>query len=255
MTFQDKLNIAHIEQYEFCPKQAENSMNNVPDLYSVSDLKDGSEAHKERAKKFISQSFRATIQNQQGKEREPSRIKVKEAILWTIKNHSSKAFVEVFVESQKYGIIGYCDEVKIDKGEVSIIEYKTSWNWLKTGCPSPPICQAKAYAQAFKEYFEYDKPIKNNIRRVFLKISKHFPMPKENPEKPALICEERSFINGGWWEGIWETIYDNFYNPDDFDYVKSIIDKIRRKDFTHNDSLPRCLSCQYRLTCDDAIMS
>ncbi|MBN2459697.1 PD-(D/E)XK nuclease family protein [Candidatus Woesearchaeota archaeon] len=250
------ISIAHIEQYDFCPKQAENSMNNLPDVFALSDdLEDGSEAHKQRAKKFISQSFKATIKNQEGKERQPPKVKVKEAILWSIKNNSSRAFVEVYVESQKYGIIGYCDEVKIAKGEVSIIEYKTSWNWKKTNCSSPPICQAKAYARSFKEYYNYDKPIKIFIKRVFLKINKHMAMPEQEPEKPALMFEDRNFINGGWWEGIIEKIYEEYFNPEDFDYVKSIIYNIRRKDFKHSSSLGRCRSCQYRLSCDDALKS
>ncbi|MBN2053141.1 PD-(D/E)XK nuclease family protein [Candidatus Woesearchaeota archaeon] len=245
----DLIDISLIEQFSYCAKQAKNNLEGLK--IKNPEMEDGAKKHKKNMIKLcFFKTIRAETKNKSAK-------RIIEEILFN--NHQGVfRFSEVWVESKKYGIRGYCDEIKIEKGHVSIIEYKTTFDRSeKTYFREAPVNQIMAYYLAFSEYFRYDLPISLIVKRVILSI--FLPYHDEITEEHLGIIKRNNTISSSSWDAdlnvdvyvgssseCTQLGYDN--------RIKEIVSRIKSKDFSHEGNKNKCSHCQYKESCDESLI-
>jgi len=142
----------------------------------------------------------------------------------------------------------------ISSGKVELIDYKTTFRKKEnSNFPEAAVLQLNAYANAFKEYYNYKKPIQLIIVRVYL-IYDIVYEDSINENDIGFFNNNDEILTDGW-KGKKEIIFKRYYHDsDDFEEVRNIVKKIKNKDFTHNDNPNKCKFCQYNKNCVDTLI-
>lgn len=250
----EPIDISLIESYAFCPKQAKNKLDPTPDNDTL--MSSGSEAHQNREEAIYKGKTREAFKKTRLTfgEHNLSPNALKSLIKSLVISDKSKSFVEFWVESKELGIKGFCDQISIDKGSISIIEYKTTFRPNEEVYFSQAaISQARAYAKAFMDYYDYQGPIRIIIQRVYLKFDWALADWIDETKAGYLNRDTKEIISDGWSGALKEVYNQPFYPDTDLDEIREIISKLRKKDFRHENNIRKCEKCQYNLSCEDNI--
>lgn len=246
----DPINISLMEQYIYCPKQAQNQLCGVKIANTA--MLDGTDAHEYRHKIRCSwtKSRNASGHNKK------SYATIKQTIQARIKNNDPTYFTEVKVESKELGVNGLIDEVRIGNNCVLITDYKTTFRKSGSGEYVSPshVCQIRAYAAAFREHYGYKGRIYISIKKVYL-VFDWASTDRIDENEEVKFKPDMKFIVSDGWEGHIKEVYNTRYHPDtDIDDIKKIVAKIRSKDFKHEGNKNKCDYCQYNISCDDSLI-
>lgn len=237
--YTNKIPITWIEQYNYCPKQLENEINNK-DKEEVKEIEEGLLTHRQRANRFYWQEdLNEILKKRKIRKQKIPLLHKREYLISLIKDGKNGIFREVFVESEDFEICGSIDEVKIENGIIYIFEDKTSFKYVdllrEWDCY---IKQIVSYALAFKEYFEcQNSEINMQINRIEVKRPlKTFPELKEC----ITYKEKLSNVND-----IVESIKKDIYE------IKRIRDNKLDSPYPKNSA--KCRKCAFKKSCEDSL--
>lgn len=244
------IRISHIEQYSYCPKQAKNNIDGLNFTNDSMDIGGGVHIKKDIREKFKKSVFQNTIKGD-------NKVVVQKILSDVINNNKSVRLSEVFVKSDELKILGKVDEIRIDEGNVSLIEYKTTFSSEDSNYhPGSAINQLFAYAIAFKEFYSLNCKLNLIVRRVLLHYDDYLELDKiKSHDELGKFNSEGVMLTSYWDATLSKNVYQtSFQDNSHLNETKETIKKIHSKDFNHEDNINKCNSCQYKSVCEDSLV-
>lgn len=248
MINKEYVDISVIEQFSYCPKQAENTLNllQIP----KKEMEQGNVFHK------ATEIIRNAIKKDKNKHSNNHRF-IRDLIEKQKELINPIKLTDVYVKSEKLKIAGYCDEVIIYPDKIKIIDYKTKRKFNEEIFSYSYLLQIRCYGLAFKEFYNITCPIILIIQPILCSFAPECQWMSEDEIKQ----EE------GNWNQQGEMLFSYFtakktkpqeyelkYNEETKDILE-IVMKINNQDFKHENNVNKCNSCQFKEICEDSLKS